>query len=136
MIKIIKLSVRQRRLADQVRRKKNYMKKKWESMHEAAFDYDKSIPYDEHPQLALGRMDKKCSHCNALKWSDEPDGLCCAAGKVKLDPIEMPPEPLRSLIENYEDNESRHFINHARYYNSAFQMTSFGADKIVQEYGK
>ena len=57
-------------------------------------------------------------------------GLCCSAGKVLLDPIFPPPEPLKSLL-NGEHLLSKTFLNALRSYNSAFQFTSFGANEIV-----
>lgn len=44
--------------------------------------------------------------------------------------LQQPPEPLKQLLLN-ETHESKHFLSHIRKYNSAFQMTSFGADKEV-----
>lgn len=75
-----------------------------------------------------------CPYCNAVKFPKEPPGMCCSSGKVKLIPIPKPPEPLLNLMTN-ETSISRHFLNHIRQYNSCFQMTSFGATKIVTEGG-
>ncbi|KAF0748832.1 ATP-dependent DNA helicase [Aphis craccivora] len=38
-------------------------------------------------------MDKECPHFHALKFKNEPAGMCCASGKVQLPEIETPPEP-------------------------------------------
>ncbi|KAF0755658.1 ATP-dependent DNA helicase [Aphis craccivora] len=38
-------------------------------------------------------MDKECPHCHALKFKNEPAGMCCASGKVQLPEIKTPPEP-------------------------------------------
>ncbi|GIX91042.1 ATP-dependent DNA helicase [Caerostris extrusa] len=44
-------------------------------------------------------MDKECPHCHALKFKNDPAGLCCASGKVQLLEIETPLiEPLHSLV--------------------------------------
>ena len=46
-------------------------------------------------------------------------------GKVKLDVLVEPPEPLKSLL-NGTHTKSVHFLNNIRQYNSAFAFTSFG----------
>ena len=59
--------------------------------------------------------------------------MCCRNGKVDICHmalIDSPPELLYSLFKG-DSNKSRHFLNNITYYNSIFQMTSFGAtDKI------
>ncbi|UYV74635.1 hypothetical protein LAZ67_12000343 [Cordylochernes scorpioides] len=64
----------------------------------------------------------------ALRWKDESSGMCCSNGKVRLPLIDLPPEPLRSLLSG-ENSDSVHFLRNIRKYNSCFQMTSFGAEK-------
>lgn len=61
--------------------------------------------------------------------NDEPNGICCASGKVKLQPLIDPPEPLSSYVSG-ENAISRHFLLNIRKYNSIFQMTSFGANIV------
>lgn len=85
-----------------------------------------------HPNISIGEMDVICPYCNALKFSKEAPGMCCSNGKVKLNPIVAPPEPLSSLMSN-NTTESKHFLNNIRKYNSSFQMTSFGATKIEND---
>ncbi|KAL4141455.1 hypothetical protein QTP88_004092 [Uroleucon formosanum] len=58
--------------------------------------------------------------------------MCCNIGKTQLDPLQLPPETLRSLLEGDHPGHD-HFINRTRKYNSCFQMTSFGAKQIVEE---
>lgn len=72
-------------------------------------------------------MTKECCHCHALKWDKESKGLCCCNGKVKLELLRAPEEPLYSLF-NGEHPDSNHFLTNIRSYNSCFQMTSFGAN--------
>lgn len=56
--------------------------------------------------------------------------MCCRNVKVKLDVLNPPSESLLSLFsENLVD--SKLFLKNTRKYNSAFQMTSFGADKVI-----
>ena len=76
-------------------------------------------------------MNTSCRYCNALKWPGETPGLCCANGKVSLPLIEEPPEPLRELLRGNTD-DSRYLLSHIRHYNNAFQMTSFGSDKVIR----
>uniref|UniRef100_A0A8D8QFU6 Helitron helicase-like domain-containing protein n=1 Tax=Cacopsylla melanoneura TaxID=428564 RepID=A0A8D8QFU6_9HEMI len=77
-------------------------------------------------------MNVVCPHCKALKYENESPGLCCASGKVKLAPLVRPPEPLYSLVSG-TGSDSKHFLTHIQNYNNCFQMTSFGATKVVQE---
>ncbi|UYV79307.1 hypothetical protein LAZ67_17002062 [Cordylochernes scorpioides] len=84
-------------------------------------------PYGEHPLISLGMMDTTCRFCGALRWKDESSGMCCSNGKVRLPLIDLPPEPLRSLLSG-ENSDSVHFLRNIRKYNSCFQMTSFGAE--------
>jgi hypothetical protein len=61
--------------------------------------------------------------------------MCCANGKVRLEPLsEQLPPFLRNLLFG-ENSDSEHFLSNIREYNSCFQLTSFGADSIVQEAG-
>ncbi|XP_044582393.1 uncharacterized protein LOC123263552 [Cotesia glomerata] len=76
-------------------------------------------------------MDKECPHCHALKFKNEPAGMCCASGKVQLPEIETPPEPLNGLLFG-TDPDSNVFLKSIRRFNSCFQMTSFGATEIVR----
>ncbi|KAH9189493.1 hypothetical protein AeNC1_008532 [Aphanomyces euteiches] len=79
--------------------------------------------------LDIGKMDQACTYCGALLFMDEPDGLCCSNGKVRLPP--MPPvPPTLDLLLFQNTNISKLFKKYIRLYNSAFQMTSFGADKV------
>lgn len=75
-------------------------------------------------------MDKVCLHCLALKFQNEPPGMCCSNGKISLWPLQEPPEPLRSYLSG-TTTDSRHFLQNIRKYNSSFQMTSFRAKRIV-----
>ncbi|GBP72440.1 ATP-dependent DNA helicase pif1 [Eumeta japonica] len=72
-----------------------------------------------------------CRYCNALKFKRETAG--CASGKVKLDPLLTPPQPLKTLFDG-SDPDSSHFLQHILEYNNCFRMTSFGAN-IIREGG-
>ena len=96
----------------------------------AAFNYDPLAKYAEDTQIKVGDMNVICVYCNAKKYKNEAPGLCCSNGKVELPLIEDAPEPLKSLL--YSNSlQSKIFLNNIRNYNSAFQMTSFGAHKIL-----
>lgn len=95
-----------------------------------AFHYDPEIDYSSHSKINIGAMDKKCRYCNALKFKHETPGMCCASGKVVLTALNPPPEPLKSLMLG-DTQESRLFLSKIRKFNSCFQMSSFGATKIV-----
>lgn len=101
------------------------------SLYRAAFQYNHQIDYCSHKSAVIGTMSKVCPHCKALKFKNEPQGLCCSIGKVKLPILNAPPEPLHTLVSRITP-QSRHFLNNIRRYNSCFQMTSFGATEIVK----
>ncbi|UYV64474.1 hypothetical protein LAZ67_3000868, partial [Cordylochernes scorpioides] len=99
----------------------------WSSMENAGFNYSVAVEYFKHPLISLGMMETTCRFCGALRWKDESSGMCCSNGKVRLPLIDLPPEPLRSLLSG-ENSDSVHFLRNIRKYNSCFQMTSFGAE--------
>ena len=91
----------------------------------AARRYDPSLPITTN----LGSMSAQCTFCQAKRWALEPASLCCCNGKVQLDSLCNPPEPLKTLYLG-ETCESKHFLHHTRKYNSAFSMTSFGCQEV------
>jgi hypothetical protein len=98
----------------------------------AAFHYNANYDYSLHPSVIIGKMDKVCSYCGALKFKNETPGMCCVGGKVKLQQLFPPPEPLSAFVSGVT-SQSKHFLANIRKYNSCFQMTSFGATNIVRE---
>ena len=102
------------------------------SLNRAAFSYDVSIDYSNYQCVVIGSMNSVCSHCKALKYKNEANGLCCANGKVKLLPLEPPPEPLYSLVSGI-GTDSIHFLTNIQQYNNCSQMTSFGSTNVVRE---
>ncbi|VVC26252.1 Hypothetical protein CINCED_3A004097 [Cinara cedri] len=96
-----------------------------------AFQYEPDIEYYAHSKVVIGAMDKECPHCHALKFKNEPAGMCCASGKVQLPEIETPSKPLNGLLIG-TDPDSNVFLKSIRTFNSCFQMTSFGASEIVR----
>ena len=79
-------------------------------------------------------MNHICCCCFAVKWIAETTGMCCSDGKVKLSLLELPSEPLESLMTG-TTARSKHFLENITKYNSCFQMTSFGATKEVCDSG-
>ncbi|GFX54990.1 ATP-dependent DNA helicase [Trichonephila clavipes] len=98
----------------------------------SAFHYDSNNDYSLHPNVVIGKMDKICMYCSALKFKNETRGMCCASGKVKLPELHSPPEPLSTFLSAVT-RVSKHLFENIRKYNSCFQMTSFGATNIVRE---
>lgn len=98
-----------------------------------AFQYDPTANYSDNDNLDIGPMTTVCRYCNALKFKRETAGLCCASGKVKLDPLLTPPQPLKPLFDG-TDPDFNHFLQCILEYNNCFRMTSFGAN-IIREDG-
>ncbi|CAI6344903.1 unnamed protein product [Macrosiphum euphorbiae] len=66
-----------------------------------AFSYNPETDYEFENNISIGLMDNECTYCQALKYINEPTGLCCANGKIKLPVPRCPVEPLLSyLIDN------------------------------------
>ena len=129
-----------RKVRESNRRSRKITKDQW---FMAAFRYDPSIKYADHKLLTIGGMSEVCFYCAAKKFKKmrfqgvetggEASGFCCSNGKVHLNYLEAPPEPLKSLYEG-DAPESKQFLDNIRPYNTAFNMTSFGAD-VVKEIG-
>lgn len=85
-----------------------------------------------HPHVSIGEMNAMCVYCKARKFPKEPPGMCCSSGRVILQPLNDPPEPLLSLMTG-ASHESKHFLTNICKYNSCFKMTSFGATKIIND---
>ncbi|GFV79797.1 uncharacterized protein TNCV_1726221 [Trichonephila clavipes] len=98
----------------------------------SAFHYDSNNDYSLHRNVVIGKMDKICMYCSALKFKNETRGMCCANGKVKLPELHSPPEPLSTFLSGVT-RVSKHFLENIRKYNLCFQMTSFGATNILRE---
>lgn len=104
----------------------------WENKVNSAMNYDSLIPYQDDPIVSIGTMTVVCEHCSALKFRDESKGMCCLQGKVKLDEILPPPEPLHSLLTG-DHQKSKEFMRNIRRYNNAFQMTSFKSTQVIEQ---
>ena len=74
-------------------------------------------------------MNVTCQFCGVKKWLRERPGICCLSGKISLPKLNDPPELLRSLLSGPHNVDTRHFAKNIRKCNSAFQITSFGAQE-------
>ena len=61
------------------------------------FSYDATVNYEK--MVFIGDPNERCVHCSALLWKDETKGFCCLNGKVRLDGLPVPPQPLLNLLE-------------------------------------
>ena len=57
----------------------------------AAFSYNHAKDYRSNTNVTIGKMNKICQHCGAMKWTGEAPGMCCKGGKVKLEILQAPP---------------------------------------------
>jgi hypothetical protein len=99
------------------------------SLLRLAFEYESDIDYAANSKVMIGDMDKECEHCHAMKFKHETAGMCCSSGAVVLPALNLPPEPLKSLMSG-DSPESKMFLRKIRTFNCCFQMTSFGANII------
>ena len=83
-----------------------------------------AVDYD-----TIGAMDKQCGTCGAMRWQGERASLCCAAGKVRLEPVPAPPPPLRRLWTG-DDMEAKTFRQFARHLNSALALSSLSVREV------
>jgi len=85
----------------------------------------------------LGRMNIECPFCKALHWLEErvssstirhPEfERCCQHGKVKLDPLRVPPLALYNLFVD-DTRAGREFRKNIVQYNAALAFTSLGVN--------
>ncbi|UYV67468.1 hypothetical protein LAZ67_5000717 [Cordylochernes scorpioides] len=104
----------------------------WTHKPFSGLQYNAHIDYKADSSVDIGQMSRVCQFCSALRFKDEPLGLCCKQGRVSLPAIESPPEPIFSLLSGLHPL-SKSFLLHIRGYNSIFQITSFGARQVVEQ---
>jgi hypothetical protein len=109
-----------------------FRKEKEKPLTRCAFHYDPNRKYFE--EVEIGEMNTVCASCGALKWKTENSGMCCDNGKVVLEKLCPPINPLKDLMSG-NSTRSKHFLENIRKYNSCFQMTSFGCTKEIREKG-
>ncbi|XP_027174256.1 uncharacterized protein LOC113773851 [Coffea eugenioides] len=84
------------------------------------------FPITEIPHEALTLPDAPdCEHCGVKRFHLEPPNFCCSGGEILIVAPSMPYDLKRLFIEN--DEESAHFRNNVRTYNSNLGFTSFAA---------
>ncbi|CAH0697151.1 unnamed protein product [Spodoptera exigua] len=103
----------------------------WLNKEGSGFMYNVAINYAAYGNIDWCLRRSVCSLPSTQMEKGEPNGMCCASGKVRLDSMQDPPDLLRVLL-NGEHPKSSHFFKNIRAYNSAFQMTSFGVNQIVE----
>ncbi|XP_060881727.1 uncharacterized protein LOC132953221 [Metopolophium dirhodum] len=104
----------------------------WSRKDYSAMNYVLTVDYKNDPSVFIGNPTIVCQFCSALRWKDECKTLCCSNGKLKLDDIIIPPEPLNSLL-NGSHTKHKQFTREIRSYNNAFQMTSFRSKQVVHK---
>ena len=77
----------------------------------------------------VGAMDRPCAYCGALRWQEECASLCCASGRVRLEPVPAPPPQLRHLW-TADSVEARTFRQYSRHLNSALALSSLSAREV------
>ncbi|XP_043209020.1 uncharacterized protein LOC122374379 [Amphibalanus amphitrite] len=98
--------------------------------HKLALIYSREA-YVAPPRLQLGQMEVVCAHCGALRWRQESPGACCHSGKV-APPFHPPPPEVLCQLFSPESPHHRHFTQHLRAFNSAFQLASMGCQQVRQ----
>ncbi|KAH9630148.1 hypothetical protein HF086_004854 [Spodoptera exigua] len=68
----------------------------WLNKEGSGFMYNVAINYAAYGNI--GALEEVCAHCQARKWKGEPNGMCCASGKVRLDSMQDPPDLLWSRV--------------------------------------
>ena len=48
-------------------RQRVYLRRNWESMHNIADDYEPDVPYENHPLLNIGIINKTYAYCNVIQ---------------------------------------------------------------------
>ena len=82
----------------------------------------KVLPLEETSD-SIGKMNKACPHCGALKFVGETPSSCCLNGQINIKPFPKPPPPILNLwIGN--DVTSRIFRQHSRILNNAVCLSS------------
>lgn len=55
------------------------------------------------PKSNIGAYSRICTYCNAKKWNDETDTICCLKGQVDIAPLPQLPKLFTGLLYGYED---------------------------------
>ena len=82
----------------------------------------KVLPLEETSD-SIGKMNKACPHCGALKFVGETASSCCLNGQINIKPLPKPPPPILNLWTG-NDVTSRIFRQHSRILNNAVCLSS------------
>lgn len=92
------------------------------------------LDIDDVREDYIGSMDILCMYCDAKHFVSEKVRNkvesfhdCCQHGKVQLNRIPEPPTLLRNLLQGSHE-QSKHFLDNIRLYNSSFAFASFNAN--------
>ena len=77
-----------------------------EPKHPAAYYYDDA---NFTQQTNIGLMSKICQDCQAIRFPEEPAGICCNNGVIRLPVYPQPQAYLTSLL-----NGNEHFLKNIR----------------------
>ena len=77
----------------------------------------------------IGALDQACVACGAVRWAGERATLCCAGGKVRLEPLPAPPPVLRRLWTD-DSVEASTFRRYVRHLNSALALSSLSVREV------
>lgn len=86
-------------------------------------------PAETYNLGSVGKCNKVCKFCRALKFPREADRLCCNKGHFKLAPLKPLPPEIQKYMDPKKHPYSKSFLEEIRSYSNCFQMTSFGTKK-------
>ena len=80
----------------------------------------------------IGKMNKVCNKCSAIKFPKESDHLCCSNGKISnLQPFHEPPEEIRHLWKDMT-HQGKLFRKYIRPLNNSLSMASLVVRERIQ----
>ncbi|UYV76786.1 K02A2.6-like [Cordylochernes scorpioides] len=69
----------------------------WTHKPFSGLQYNTHIDYKADSSVDIGQMSRVCQFCSALRFRDEPFGLCCKQGRVSLPAIETSKYAIQGL---------------------------------------
>jgi hypothetical protein len=86
-----------------------------------------ALPPEVADSVRVGDRSVVCVFCSSRNYADEPKGICCREGKVKLPELNDPPSELVQLytLDRQDRNSAASFfVKHSITFNHAFAMVS------------
>ena len=86
-----------------------------------------ALPPEVADSMRVGERSVVCDHCSSRNYADEPPGICCRGGKVRLPELNEPPSELVQLytLNRHDRNSAAYFfVKHSITFNHAFAMVS------------